>query len=67
MKKKFSMVVAVLFALVFVVSGVALAARGAYWQCQNCGEQIYTTSESGPDAYYGCGGDFNKRHIYRRM
>ena len=36
------------------------------WQCQRCGQRAWLRSGTLP-AQYGCGGDFNQRHIWSRM
>lgn len=38
------------------------------WQCRNCGQQIYSSSKGQPPrASYGCGGEFNRQHVWERL
>lgn len=36
------------------------------WQCERCGQRAWLRAGTMP-ASLGCGGDFNQRHIWRRM
>ncbi len=62
MKKKVIALVTII-SIISIVA-VAYAARPTIYQCDNCGQQVTTNASAGPSSW-GCGGDFNKRHVWR--
>lgn len=43
-------------------------ARSVTWQCRNCGQQIHSSDKAGvPGQTYGCGGKYDKRHVWERL
>ena len=46
----------------------AEVANTVTWQCRNCGKQIHGGNGSTPPSSgYGCGGDWNKMHVWERI
>ena len=72
MMKQKKIASALLLAFVLAVTAVALRdnvveAANSVWQCVNCGRQETWGGNGHPTSSYGCGGDFNKRHVWQRI
>ena len=37
------------------------------WQCAKCGKQVSVGGNGHPTSSLGCGGDYNKRHVWRMI